>query len=124
MFDNDTQLMVSIFQRVFQLAGSVERVPETYVKTYQSDIQEAGQLFTWLGLAKPDAKSPLGWRPTHDLLDVIAKRAVRPSKPVDREVREDDSLVFSLLLDAAFGEGRDRDCPPVCAFKVLNALGL
>ena len=28
MFDNDTQLMVSIFRRVFQLAGSEERVPE------------------------------------------------------------------------------------------------
>ena len=54
--------------------------PEKYVKTYKSDIEEAGQLFAYLGLAKPDTQSPLGWRPTPALLDVIAKRAVRRVK--------------------------------------------
>ena len=35
MFDNDTQLVVSIFRRVFQMEGSVEHVPEKYVKELQ-----------------------------------------------------------------------------------------
>ena len=73
MFDNDTQLMVGIFPRVFQMARSEEHIPEKYVKSYKSDIEEAGQLFAYLGLAKPDAQSPLGWRPTPALMDVIAK---------------------------------------------------
>ena len=122
MFDNDTQLMVSIFRRVFQLAGSEERVPEKYVKSYKSDIEEAGQLFAYLGLAEPDTQSPLGWRPTPALMDVIAKRAVRESKPIDRMVRAEDSLIISLLCDAAFGEAHKRY--PLCAFSVLTALGL
>jgi hypothetical protein len=122
MFDNDTQLMVSIFRRVFQLVGSEERHPVRYVKTYKSDIEKAGQLFAYLGLAKLDTQSPLGWRPTHALLDVIAKRAVRRSKPIERTVYAEDSLIICLLLDAAFGE--DREDYPLCAFEVLNALGL
>ena len=122
MFDSDTQLIVSIFRRVFQLVSSEERVPERYVKTYKSDIEEAGQLFAYLGLAKPDTQSPLGWRPTPALLDVIAKRAVRGSKPIDRMVRAEDSLIISLLCDAAFGEAHKRY--PLCAFSVLTALGL
>ena len=85
MFDNDTQLVVSIFRRAFQMVGSEEHVPEKYVKSYKSDIEEAGQLFAYLGLAKPDTQSPLGWRPTPALMDVIAKRAVRPSKLIRQD---------------------------------------
>jgi hypothetical protein len=75
MFDNDTQLMVGIFRRVFQMARSEEHIPEKYVKSYKSDIEEAGQLFAYLGLAKSDAQSPLGWRPTPALMDVIVVKA-------------------------------------------------
>ena len=119
MFDNDTQLLVSIFRRVFQLEGSEERVPEKYVKTYKSDIEEAGQLFAYLGLAKPDTQSPLGWQPTLALMEIIAKRVVRRSKPIDRMVSAEDSLIISLLCDAAFGEARPQ-AYPLCAFKVLT----
>jgi hypothetical protein len=122
MFDNDTELMVSIFLKAFQLARSEERVPEKYVQRYKSDIEEAGQLFAYLGLAKPDTQSPLGWRPTPALMDVIAKRAVRRSKPIDRMARAEDSLIISLICDAALGESHKRY--PLCAFSVLTALGL
>jgi hypothetical protein len=122
MLDNDTELMVGIFRRVFQLARSEERVPEKYVQSYKSDIEEAGQLFAYLDLAKPDTQSPLGWRPTPALMDIIAKRAVRGAKPIDRMVRAEDSLIISLLCDAAFGEAHKRY--PLCAFSVLTALGL
>ena len=122
MFDNHTQLMVSIFRRVFQLVGSEERVPERYVKSYKSDIEEAGQLFACLGLAKPDTQSPLGWRPTLALMEIIANRAVRSARPIERMVSAEDRLIISLLCDAAFGEARSHY--PLCAFTVLRALGL
>ena len=123
MFDNDTQLMVRIFQEVFQLEGYEEHDPVKYVKSYEWEIEEAGQLLAYLGLAKPDRQSPLGWRPTHLLLDVIAKRAVRRSKPLDRSVCAEDSLIVSLLCDAALGEERPKRYP-LGALRVLTALGL
>ena len=98
MFDNDTQLMVSIFRRVFQLVGSEERVPERYVKSYKLDIEEAGQLFACLGLAKPDTQSPLGWRPTLALMEIIANRAVRSAKPIERMVSAEDRLIFRCCV--------------------------
>ena len=124
MFDNDTQLLVSIFQEVFQLEGSVEHDPVKYVKTYELDIEEAGKLFAYLGLAKPDTQSPLGWKPTHLLMEIIAKRVVRRSKLIDRMVCAEDSFIISLLCDAAFGEAHPIKHYPLCAFKVLTSLGL
>jgi len=122
MLDNDTELMVSIFKKAFQCIGAEEHNSERYLKSYKSDLAEAGQIFAYLGLARPDAQSPLGWRPTDALLDIIAKRAVRGSKRIDRVIRAEESHVISLFLDAAFGE--QRESFPLCAFTVLNALGL
>ena len=96
MFDNDTQLMVSIFQEVFQLEGSVEHDPVKYVKTYETHIEKAGKLFAYLGLAKPDTQSPLGWKPTHLLMEIIAQKVVRRSKLIDRMVCDEDSIIISL----------------------------
>jgi hypothetical protein len=120
MFDNDIQLMVSIFHKAYQLGGAEERDPAKYVKTHKSDIEEAGQLFAYLDLAKPDAQSPLGWRPTPALMEIIANRAARLARPLDDTVSAEDRLMISLLCDAAFGKSRY----PVCAIQVLRALGL
>ena len=122
MFDNDTQLMVSIFRRVFQMARSEEHIPEKYVKSYKSDIEEAGQLFAYLGLAKPDTQSPLGWRPTPALMEIVANRTVRRAKPVHKEASAEDSRIISLLRDAASGDACSRY--PLCAYSVCYALGL
>ena len=124
MLDNDTQLMVSIFQKVFQLEGSEEHDPVKYVKTYESHIEEVGQIFAYLGLAKPDTQSALGWKPTRLLMEIIAQKVMRRSKLIDRMVCDEDSFIISLLCDAAFGEGRSMKRYPACAFKVLTALDL
>ena len=87
MLDNDTQLMVSIFQKVFQLEGSEEHDPVKYVKTYELHIEEVGQIFAYLGLAKPDTQSALGWKPTRLLMEIIAQKVMRRSKLIDRMVR-------------------------------------
>ena len=123
MLDNETLLLVRIFQEAFQWEDSVEHDPVRYIKSYKSAIEEAGQIFAYLGLAKPDRQSPLGWRPTHLLIEVIAKRAVRRSRPIDGFACGEDNLIISLLCDAALGEERPERYP-LCAFNVLNALGL
>jgi hypothetical protein len=131
MFDNDTQLLVNIFQKVFQLRGKhtegEELDPMKYVERYKRQIEIAGQLFGYLGLAEPHPESPLGWKPTHLLLEVIAKRAVRRSKLIDRIACEEDTLIVSLLCDAVFADASyvDRSvCTTGLGFSVLRALGL
>jgi hypothetical protein len=122
MLNDDTQLMVRIFQKVFQLEDSEERDPVKYVKTYKSEIEEADRLFECLGLAKPDTQSALGWRPTPALMEIVANRTVRRAKPVHKEASAEDRRIIWLLCDAASGEARSRY--PLCAFSVLRALGL
>jgi hypothetical protein len=128
MFDNDTQLLVAIFQEVFHPEKPHKRfyrlVPAGYVKTYKSQIEIAGQLFEYLDLAKSDPESPLGWRPTHLLLEVIAKRAARQSKPLDRFVHVADDLTTTLLCDAVFGDLTDPSVDTGLGFCVLRALRL
>ena len=57
-------------------------------------------------------------------MEIIAQKVVRRSKLIDRMVCDEDSIIISLLCDAAFGEGRPIKRYPVCAFKVLTALEL
>jgi len=71
--DTDSLLMITIFQQVF-LPHEDERDPKKYLNKYASDIKLAGQLFEYLGLAHVDKRSPLGWRPTDRLVDIIAKK--------------------------------------------------
>jgi hypothetical protein len=123
MLDNDIQLMISIFHKAYQLEGAEERDPMKYLMTYKSDIEEAGPLFACLGLAEPDTQSPLGWRPTPALMEIIANRAARFRKKLDRRVTAADRVFKSLLRDVAFGEGHHSD-RAFCAFSVLRALGL
>ena len=132
MFDNDTELLVAVFQEVFQLEpdegdDELELDSVQYMQRHKWQIEIAGQLFAYLGLARPDTQSPLGWRPTHLLLEVIAKRAVRRSKLIDRIVCEEDTLIISLLCDAVFADGSYRDHSVYTTglgFSVLCALGL
>ena len=84
--DDDTRLMVSIFQKVFHL-HHVERDQVKYVKRYADAIKRTGQLFEYLGLARPDKQSPLGWRPTLVLLDIMNKHARGKSKRSDNQHR-------------------------------------
>ena len=85
MFDQETQRLVSIFQKVFHLSY-VERHQVKYVKRYARHIEWAGRLFEYLGLAKPDKQSPLGWRPTPLLLDLMNKQSARKSKPSHKPI--------------------------------------
>ena len=123
MFDKDTQRLVDLFQKVFNLSY-VERDQVKYVKRYADAIKSAGQLFEYLGLARPDKQSPLGWRPTLVLLNIMNKHARGKSKQSDKPTSTLDHLLMFLLHDAIFGAGTRmyRTCP--LGYEVLHELGL
>jgi hypothetical protein len=107
MFDQDTQRLVTIFQKAFHL-GYVERDQVKYVKRYAWHIEWAGKLFEYLGLAKTDKRSPLGWRPTPLLLDLMNKQPVRKSKPSHKPIPILNKLIVDLTEDAVMGDERDK----------------
>ena len=123
MLDEETQSLISIFQKVFHLSY-VERDQVKYVKRYAGAIKSTGQLFEYLGLARPDKQCPLGWRPTPVLLDVMNKHARGKSKRSDKPISMVDHLLMFLLHDAVFGAGTRmyRTCP--LGYEVLHELGL
>jgi hypothetical protein len=121
MFDKDTQRLVDLFQDIFHV-DYVELDQVKYVKRYAGEIKSTGQLFEYLGLARPDKQSPLGWRHTPVLLDVMNKHARGKSKPSDRPTSMLDRLLSYLLHDAVFGTETDEFCP--IGYEVLHELGL
>src|ERR1700730_1124378 len=99
MFDQDTRRLVRIFQKVFNLSY-VERDQVKYVKRYAWQIEWAGRLFQFLPLAKRDKRSPLGWRPTPLLLDLMKKRSTRKSNQSRKPIPMLNKLIVDLLQDA------------------------
>jgi hypothetical protein len=124
MWNNDAHLMVSIFLNTVQLEGSEQYEPQKYAKEYEAHIKDAGLLFQYLGLAKSDSESPLGWKPTPELLEIIAERAARRIKQSSRDAGVEDTIITSLLRDLVFGEGRANTPDQYLAFKALGKLGL
>ena len=117
MFNNDTYLMVVIFQKMFQLDMEIND-PAKYVKRHESRIKKAGQLLEYLGLAEQDVESPLGWKPTRHLIEIIANRL---SKHLPRGEFEVDDLTTYFLSAAVFGRG---DTEADLGYSTLHALGL
>ncbi len=124
MFDQNTQRLVRIFQKVFNLSY-VERDQVKYVKRYAHAIERAGQLFEYLGLANVDKQSPLGWRPTPVLLDIMNKQAGRKSPRSNKPISVVDRLLMDLLTDVILGDDEDHQIDLFSlGFDVLRELGL
>lgn len=117
MFDNETYLMITIFQNIFQLDGMEASDPAKYLKLYESEIKDAGPVLEYLGLAKQDQKSHLGWRPTSLLMEIFARRLSRQKR--QREPA-DDELTGHLLFDAVFGEDEQHVQKGYLAYSLLQ----
>jgi hypothetical protein len=117
---NDTEalLLIGFFQQAIQV-GEAEPDPAKYLKKFESDIKTTGRLFEYLGLAKADKQSPLGWKPTAPLLDLMAKSKARRSKPTRKSASLVDTLILDLMLETALGSNAGNFC---C--YVLIGLGL
>lgn len=121
MFDNETYLMIKIFQATFQLDGLEEPDAAKYLKLYESEVKDAGLVLDYLGLAKQDKKSPLSWRPTSLLLEIMVRRLLSKQKRPREDA--DDELTGHLLCDAVFGE-RVEGQRGHLAYLLLLELGL
>ena len=97
-----------------------------YVKRYAGHIEWAGRLFQFLDLAKPDKQSPLGWRPTPLLLDLMNKQSARKSKPSHKPIPMLNKLIVDLLQDAVIGDESYKVSGGVLSlgYEVLQELGL
>jgi hypothetical protein len=121
MFDNETHLMITIFLNIFQLDGMEASDPAKYLKLYETEIKDAGPVLEYLGLAKLDEKSPLGWRPTPLLIEIIARRLLKQKR---KREDADDELTGYLLADAVFGEDEQNVQKGYLAYALLFELGL
>ena len=118
-FDKNTLLVVKVFQRAFQLSGIEQSNPSKYVKLYKNEIRDTGLLFEYLLLAERDKTSPLGWKPTDGLLEIITEGPSK--KKADPEFRG-DPFMLDLLDHIVFGE--DAGLRGAFASRVLTWLKL
>jgi hypothetical protein len=121
MFDNETYLMIKIFQTIFQLDGLEEPDAAKYLKLYESEVKDAGLVLDYLGLANQEKKSPLSWRPTPLLLEIIVRRLLSKQKRPREDA--DDELTVHLLRDAVFGDDAGGNSG-ILGYELLLGLGL
>ena len=122
-FDTETYLLFSIYYEAYGPFEVMDESAATYVKRFEKQIRGTGQVLEWLGLAIPDKNSPLGCKPSHDLVSLIAKPH-KPSKSKKSCPSAEDDEVFDMILDAAVGELEEESSIASCVAKVLTALGL
>jgi hypothetical protein len=108
-FDAEARLLIGFFQRAFQ-AGEVEPDPVRYLNKFRSEIKITGRFLEYLGLAKADKKSALGWKPTAPLLDLIANSKARRSKPTKKSASLADTLIIDLMLETVLGNNAGNFC--------------
>jgi hypothetical protein len=101
--NTETRLLIGFFQQAIQV-GEAEPDPTKYLEKFRSEIKTTGRFFAYLGLAKADKRSPLGWKPTAPLLDLIAKSKARRPKATRKSASPVDRLVLDLLLDSVLGD--------------------
>jgi hypothetical protein len=122
-FDTDTYLLFSIHYEAYEPFEGMDKSAATYVKRFEKQIRVMGQVLQWLGLATRDKESPLGWKPSHDLISLIAKPHKRSKSRKPGASVEDDEI-FDMILDAAVGELEEDSNIPSFVAKVLAGLGL
>ena len=93
--------------------------PVKYVAKYKNQLEAAGPELTFLQLAVPDEKSPIGWKPTARLINLVAYR--KTVKKAKRLYVAD--IWYQLLDDYVFGYKSNRDQGSVFTRELLVALG-
>jgi hypothetical protein len=122
-FDTETYLLFSVYYEANGFLKGVDGSAASFMKHRAEEIQVTGQVLEWLGLATRDKESPLGWKPSHDLMSLIA----RPHKPSNSRkfgASVEDYELFDMILDAAVGELEEDSAIPGFVAPVLTGLGL
>jgi hypothetical protein len=118
---NDTILMISIFQEAF---GDPEARPKEYLAEFSFEIEKIGQLLNYLGLAQASARSDLGWKPKPVLMRVIAEGLTSISVKVDSKADDGWNFIHPLIIHATGLKPKEHHKAINCCRYALAALGL
>jgi hypothetical protein len=131
MLDNDIYLIAEFFRRssketYCELDGGAEKFikacelsAKRYIELSANDMRSAGKMFEFLGLAQPDGKSPIGWKPTNTLMELIADRA---TKSTSQQKFIQAEWIIEILDDLVVYDGEPEAAE--LGFCVLEKLGL
>jgi hypothetical protein len=119
-FDIETYLLFSIYYNAYQ--GYKNGSAAGYLQRFANEIRGAGQVLEWLGLAKPDNQSRLGWMPSNALVSLIVNP--RRSKSKKDFGNAKDLEVFDMIFDATVGDDEEWSDTRIFVISVLTVLGL
>jgi hypothetical protein len=70
-FDAHTYILLAIFWETNWRPDGPIMSAQGFIDKHRRDIWDTCKVLEVLGLAVPDGKSPLNWRPTSDLIDLV-----------------------------------------------------
>jgi hypothetical protein len=115
----DIRKVVAIIHKYFY-TGEVIKDLEKYVEHYKPEFQAAGPELKFLGLAKIDRRSPLGWAPTTLLMDFVSGNIA----PKESKLLYEAFIFWELLEDCVFGYNSDRTKSSLVTPALLEGLHL
>jgi hypothetical protein len=120
----EAYLLLSIYRAATPVQLSVYGTTDAmFVEHYEEAIRGTGQVLQWLGLATADDASPLGHKPSHELMDILARQRRRTrSKKLDADAEDQD--VFDLIFEATLGERYENGNAFPFALRVFRHLGI
>jgi hypothetical protein len=116
-------LLVSLFHEANCLEG-LNRSAAAYVKRYKKQIHATGKVLQWLGLATADNQSPLGYKPSDNLMYLLVARQRGRVQSKKRFSNAEDGDVFDSILDTVLGELDEDSNVPAFVVRVFRQLGL
>jgi hypothetical protein len=122
--DTEAYLLLSIYRTASPIELSVYGTTDAmFVEHFDKAIRGAGRVLQWLGLATADDASPLGHRPSHELMHLLARQPRRTrSKKLDADAEDQD--VFDLIFEATLGESYEYLHAFSFVMRVFRHLGL
>jgi hypothetical protein len=122
-FDTETYLLFSIYYGAYVALEGIDESATTCLEHLGKAVHATGQVLEWLGFTTISKSSPLGWKPSHALMSLIAEpRQLSQSKKVFPYPK--DNEVFDLILNAALGDLEMGSNIPGFVRAVLYFLGL
>jgi hypothetical protein len=74
-----------------------------YVESHKSEIEATCRVLEWLRLAAPARRSPLGWKASNLLVDLIVKPRKRLGRSVKACIESWEENAVNMIFEAALG---------------------
>ena len=121
--DINTMLMVSIFQKANPIGPAL--TAERFVRQFEVQIDRTGHVLKFLGLAEKAKSSPIGFKPTPRLVEIIADRLERRTLESRNAVARVDHDFVALLwqtvscdpIDEERGEIEEKQVETIAVAK-------